>query len=671
MADALSKQGNEAAAAIGADSRGNAIYGFGGTTPVISADQLTPQPSINIPTSTGNINPADGLVSSVTASQGGLADYIKALTPAETPLDKTNQAILDRVAKLTADNTGRTQAKAQSLIDAGVPDLQRQIQELNNQVTIGTTEYNKFTQDYNQKIAESEIQPGVKRGVIDVQQGAQGRLFETKKASKAAEVAMIAAKAQAAAGNLNVALQIAQNAFEARYAPIEDELAILEAQRKAIEPSLTKQEKIQWEALGRQYQERKEKLAEEKASAKENVTLALSAGIQTKFVNKNGQWFDTNTGKPFATPEEFFNAAGVKSFEDAYKQGLVSDWTPSKAADFEFVQQARNKYVDAGILPTDSVETVKQKLLNSRIYRKETYIAPPSGGSTAGTLAGTSIIDPTTDAKVRQIIASRPGDKGWGDTYKAISQQLGSAVADKYNGVLDNVFRQGVSVDAAFNNMKLAETAVPEQYKGALSVILGSEKFTKEQKNSITQAISSGQNPLSVVKNQAKNIMAQPNATKLESYEVAKKQLEEIQSGLQQYYAAGGKTNVFKGNFEKTINKLGEVKDPNLVSLAVQIQGSLQQYRNAVSGTAYSVQEGADIASIFPGINKSEGLNDAIIKGRMKSFESSIDEQYRTVLGDSYDLIKGTSSVQSNSGLPQQMNLNGQILTLQPDGTYQ
>jgi len=190
------------------------------------------------------------------------------------------------------------------------------------------------------------------------------------------------------------------------------------------------------------------------------------------------------------------------------------------------------------------------------------------------------------------------------------------------------------------------------KYSQALSVILGSGSFTKDQKASLVNAVNSGQDPFSVIKNQAKNIMGQTNATKLDNYETAKAQVEDISSLLSDFYAKGGDTGIFKGNLEKTVNRLGQVNDPELVEIATNIAGALQIYRNAVSGTAYSVQEGQDIASIFPGINKSQGLNEAIIKARLNAFDTTIDAQYRNTLGRAYDELKASVSEDSRQSDP-------------------
>lgn len=181
---------------------------------------------------------------------------------------------------------------------------------------------------------------------------------------------------------------------------------------------------------------------------------------------------------------------------------------------------------------------------------------------------------------------------------------------------------------------------VAAKYSQALSVILGSASFTKEQKASVVAAINNGEDAFTVIKNQTKNIMGQTEATTLTKYEASKSAMIDLQTNLKEFYAKGGDTGIFTGNYEKVINKLGSVKDPGLVDLATQIQTNLQVYRNAVSGTAYSEQEGKDIAAIFPGINKTEGLNMSILSGRMKAFDSTIDGIYKSTLGGAYTKLR-------------------------------
>jgi len=259
------------------------------------------------------------------------------------------------------------------------------------------------------------------------------------------------------------------------------------------------------------------------------------------------------------------------------------------------------------------------------------------------------------DAKAK-VVAEVSSNGGGNDqaTLSAIqdAQDITSAytAGAKYIGSLDRAVKlanlQKTNAEIRKLNAESAASQIPQvnnnaaKYKGALDVILGSGKFTKEQKASIVNAVNNGEDPVAVVKNQAKSILGQTESTTLTKYEVAKASLNDISDSLKQFYANGGSTSLLSGTTEQVINKLGEVSDPKLVDIATQIAANIQVYRNAVSGTAYSVQEGRQIDSIFPGINKSQGLNEAIVKGRNKSFDSVIDATYRSALGSTYDSLK-------------------------------
>lgn len=194
---------------------------------------------------------------------------------------------------------------------------------------------------------------------------------------------------------------------------------------------------------------------------------------------------------------------------------------------------------------------------------------------------------------------------------------------------------------------------------GVVSTILGSGAFTKQQAAMITNAINSGEDPSTVIKNQAKNIMGTSEATTLTKYEASQSAMQQLKNSMNQYYSAGGNTNLIKGSIEDMAAKIGQTQDPKLRSLATQIEAQLQIYRNAVSGTAYSVQEGQSIAGIFPGIDKSKQLNDAIFAGRDIAFQAAIDGAYKTALGSAYDKLPvGVISKDGKAGTVPQGQLN-------------
>lgn len=198
---------------------------------------------------------------------------------------------------------------------------------------------------------------------------------------------------------------------------------------------------------------------------------------------------------------------------------------------------------------------------------------------------------------------------------------------------------------------KVAGVTVSSPNADVINTILGSGKFTEAQTKQIINSINNNENPTTVIKNQAKNLLTGANKTDLEKLEVAQSAMKSLKDSLNAYYAAGGSTNIVKGTFENMFNKLGEVNDPKLVTIASQIRRNLQTYRNAISGTAYSNQEGKQIESVFPGITKSKQLNDAIFAGVLDDMSATVDGYYSSVLGtDIYNNIKNGSLNKSNAG---------------------
>lgn len=233
------------------------------------------------------------------------------------------------------------------------------------------------------------------------------------------------------------------------------------------------------------------------------------------------------------------------------------------------------------------------------------------------------------------------------DAYQAKQDARESArkSADAYNnayGAAKGKAAAEAEADAAA--MATFEKSGDPKLAAIVKTILASGKFTKDQATAMRIGIMSGEDPFTVVKNQAKNIMTGASATLLEKNEKAKASIEMLQRNLAAFYAAGGDTNLVKGTMETMQNKMfGVTGSPQLKTIAVEIASALQIYRNAISGTAYSEQEGKDILSIFPGINKTEGLNNAIIKGRLNVLGNDIDSSYREALGGAYDSLKASS----------------------------
>lgn len=338
---------------------------------IISPNQIAPTQALNLPGLENDTTVADMTASGGSETAKAIQATIKDLTLPETDLDKQQSKLMGEIESLLPETQGRGEAQLAGEEQAGIPALKKELSNINAQLLAKVAEY-----ETAYKTLEGQgrgIPTNIIRGQQAVLRNQQG-----------SDIALLNARAQGLQGNIQAAQQSVDRSVDLRYADVEDKLNVKIKQLELLQPLLNKQEKIQAEAMNRQYTEQKEKLAEEKAQAKSNLNLSLAANVQTNFVNRNGEFYDARTGKPFGTAEEFLKAAGVKDFNEAYKKGLVTDVGGQRLADIDFVTQARVKYPDAGIVSTDSPEMVEQKLQNSRLYRKDTYIAPTGGGSGGG-----------------------------------------------------------------------------------------------------------------------------------------------------------------------------------------------------------------------------------------------------------------------------------------------
>lgn len=282
-------------------------------------------------------------------------------------------------------------------------------------------------------------------------------------------------------------------------------------------------------------------------------------------------------------------------------------------------------------------ELKKETEYQTSITELKKNVAQYAGSNAQGVLSQLSKLnskDPKAMDKALQIAGQYGGD--------VLERKLKQVqIAKVYQDIAKT--KNDIAMDRQANGTGVTGNAIQvaqqSKYKPQLDVILGSGKFTKEQKASFINSVAQGKDPVAVIKNQAIQILG-TEGKDVRNLEKAKAQVQNIDSLLKQYYAKGGKTSYLSGTTEKAINKLGTLTDPELVSIGVGLQSAIQAYRNAVSGTAYGIQEGAEINSVFPGINKSQGLNNAIVKGRLNAFDVDIDAGYRSALGDTYDELK-------------------------------
>jgi len=356
------------------------------SSPNVPVNQVMPTQALNLPQPSTDTSEADGMAATAKVASKTLEDYIKELTPKETETSKKASAIASQLESLLGQSAGQSEALLKAENQLGLPALQKQLADLNSNILTTSAAYDKRWFDQEQRIVPMSSIVGTQAAI---------------RRSQAADIGFLNARALGLSGQITAAQDTAKRAVEMKYAPILEQIDIKLKQLEVIQPILDKEEKVRAQALQMKYEDDRIKAQYERDKAKMNLSLALEAGVTTSYANRNGEFFDTRTGQAFETPEDFFKAAGVTSFEEAYRRGIVTDYTQDKVADREFALQARATYWDAGINPSDNMETVKNKILSSKMYQQS--IAPKGGGGGGGSGSGYVSPGSITDSRGKPI----------------------------------------------------------------------------------------------------------------------------------------------------------------------------------------------------------------------------------------------------------------------------
>lgn len=421
----------------------------------IPADQLGTGTAIKLPQPNPDTTAADGVVGGATQATKGIQDYLKEITPPETETSKSYNDLLGQINTLLPNLANKGQDQLQQEKNVGLPDLKKNLAALNAQILSRTAEYEKAYTGEELRVAPI--------GNIVGRQAALRR-------NQASEIGLLQARALGLQGQVEMAQETANRAIDLKYGTMEDIINIKMQQLQLIQPILDKEERTYAAALERKYTDEREALAEKKALAKTNIALALEAGLTTRFVNKNGEFFRTSDGMSFSTPAEFFAAAGVNSFEEAYSRGLIGDYSPDMAVGRSIVAEMVTKYPDAGITLRDTLEEAQAKLNGSRIYQDDVR-APVRGGGGGGGTTGGGGINPTGGKLTTNDV----------ETYikYVISQVGGVNDQNRYDlwGVVADKIREE-NADPTFFDELLWKYFHPESTTGYKRYVLGQDSKT-------------------------------------------------------------------------------------------------------------------------------------------------------------------------------------------------
>jgi len=211
-------------------------YGVEQGTKGITPESMQGTTATNIPTTPdGGTGTADSQ-GATTAAQS-VIDAIKArqdlITQTETEAQKKDTGLGNLISDLTGDLAGSS-AYEIAQREAKVNPIEEQLNAVNSEIM--AKEAQKAT-----LLAEIQGKPITMSSII----GSQAQV----RAVLNAEILTLTARANSLMGNIELAEKQVQQAVDAKYAPIEEAIAIAKAQREAISDIVSKQEKIQIETL--------------------------------------------------------------------------------------------------------------------------------------------------------------------------------------------------------------------------------------------------------------------------------------------------------------------------------------------------------------------------------------------------------------------------------------
>lgn len=267
------------------------------TTPIV-----VPPPVVAPDTSAGIVGGANQT----------LAQAQAAFTPAPTALDNQQSGLLSDIANLTGQDANEGDETASLNDQYGVTSDQTALTAATNELATKTASYNAMQANLggNNSVETSAVLAAQNAGL-------------TK--ARAADIGITQAKITAAQGNLSLAQQQVTNAINLKYGDIEAQIKTKQAQLDAIAPNLSAEQKTQAAAQQEILTQQKTQVATDKATATQNLKLVVANNITQPFANEGGTIFDASTGQEFSDPQDFFAAAGVTSFAQAYAQGLIGD----------------------------------------------------------------------------------------------------------------------------------------------------------------------------------------------------------------------------------------------------------------------------------------------------------------------------------------------------------
>lgn len=445
-----------------------------------------------------------------------------------------------------------------------------------------------------------------------IQSGTPAVFYQGEQAAiqrqSAVVTAGLAARLQAAQGNYDMAESLAEKAATLKFADAQQKIDNINQFIKLNQDNLSRSEKLAVSKMQAQAEQKQKVLDQEKAA----VSFSLTNNVTKPYYQIGGTIYRTSDGKAYSTPQQFQADGGAIDYSNVQ---LV---TGSASEEKKMVIDLANKYFDAGIKINDSLGTAQQKATKSRLYQEATRFV--GGGNNSGPNSTTQL----TTVKGQGIVAGQ-----------SVPANIAGDVEDVLSGrntIMNIRLQMGRSNSAAgyLKSIRDAIHKIDPQFDFIASDAGGKLVSSAFYQKSVT-AIDS----------------VLPNIDKV----------VDLSNQVDRLGVAGVDKLLQAGQIQMGNQKVANFHEAQKI-IADEIGLALGQ--GTVSDMKLTL--GMDITdpSLSPQVFAS---NMALVKEFIQNRKKGLEQQRYS---------SPTAGGQNNSGSqPKQMNLNGKILNLQADGTYQ
>lgn len=230
----------------------------------------------------------------------------------------------------------------------------------------------------------------------------------------------------------------------------------------------------------------------------------------------------------------------------------------------------------------------------------------------------------------------------------------------------------------ADSTMNFSSKAAYNNVVDILGWDLGSVSAGENFREAMNRALSSGNNEQAqqLVVGAVKSTLGAEQGKIYGSFITGETLLEDIRGQIVEYERKGGDLNLLSGSLEKVARKLGKTTDPDLVMLATNISASIQAYRKAISGAAFTESEAKEYEDIFPSIKEGTDVSLAKIDALQDSFqlqkrayiETSIGSQNYEAIFENKDFLKSENiNTTPGTGIPAVASVLGKTFGINLD----